>query len=127
MDPGPEPRLEHLRRLPNRPVQPAEEPGGHSPEQRRERGAGDVVPWLPDGDILPAVVPTLAVEGFLHEGGEGEGALGADEGLEAEGGGHGRRISFQTHGEPRYSCCSRIRSNSATASKSLGRPASLLA
>src|SRR5258706_12042753 len=97
---GPEARLEHLRWLPQRPVEPLEKPGRHPSEQGRERGAGDVVAALADGNVLPAVVTALAVEGLLHEDGEGNGALGADQGLEAGGGGHGSRsLSRSGHDE----------------------------
>src|SRR6201746_1480071 len=100
MHPGPEARLEHLGRLAQRPVETFDKAGRHPAEEGRKRGAGDIVAGFSDGDVLPAVVAALAVEGLFHEGGEGDGALGANQGL--EGGGMGRE-AYLGQGYPSWS------------------------
>jgi predicted RNase H-like HicB family nuclease len=82
--------LQEVRRPAERRVQPPEQPCRGPPEERRERRSRDVVPRFADRRIGPDVVPPLAVQRLLHEGGERDRAAGADAFADAAGGGgHG--------------------------------------
>src|SRR6187402_2822994 len=70
-------RLEQPGRPAEQGVETLQQAGRGAAEQRRERGAGDEIPRLADREILAAVVPSLTVQGLLHEGREGERESGA--------------------------------------------------
>src|SRR6202035_206755 len=90
MRPGAISRLEELRRPPEHSIEPSEQARRGPPEERRERRPRDVVPLLPDRQLVPPVVPPLTVQRLLHEDRERDRPAIADAIAEAIGGGRAR-------------------------------------